>query len=426
MNIFPSDKVIKNDDGSLRMVFDVEEGVRITLTFSEMEHSKGAAIDCVLMAVVHMNDRAWPFSGHINLLSLSSRETFARQLGKSLDRKLPLEMFLSRAIDGVLTYVRNQDSSVGFEEIDAKLPEKPLFDPILVQNAPNLLFGKGGTGKSYLGLRIAVSLATGVPFLGMAPVKMCNTLFVDFEDSPDEFYHRINRLIGGMGSSVELEQIMGKLRYMKPTAPLHEILPALKKIVYQHRIGFVLVDSAILACGGEPEKADVAARYFATLAQLGVTTLTIAHETKAENHAYPFGSVVWWNSPRNIWNAQGLDTDLDEDEEANLNMPIELGLFHRKSNAGSRSRMIAGRIEFGEGTVSVGFGNRAIWTKEVSVSTRILRFLRRVGVAGKKDIEGELSDVEKANVKQNLHRLVEGGKIELIGGQGGEYKIKSK
>ena len=400
----------------------------IAFTFSTIEEGKGHEVNAVVSVDCTVNDDNWQFSGRLNILSLSSRGVFATQMVKpSTKFKLPADIFLSKAIEKVLTYLRAKDESVWFEEITGTTPERPLFSPFIIENAPNLLFGKGGTGKTYICLRMCLSLITGRPILGFTPTRKCKVLFVDYEASKGEFYDRFSKLISGLGPDVELTDIMKGIRYFPPLGrPLHEIVPLLKKTIVEHGIDFVLVDSAILACGGEPEKADIAGRYFNALATLNVTTLTIAHETKAENHAYPFGSVVWWNSPRNIWNAQGMNEVEDEDAEVDPEQPIEVGLFHRKANNGSKARMVSTRILFQDSKVSLTLGDQGNWDKEVSVSTRILRFLRARGVSNRKGIDAEFSDLEKNTIRVNLQRLQTSGKITLLGGQGGDYCITSK
>jgi hypothetical protein len=408
-------------------VLDAVEGGSVTYKFSEVEESNGREINAMVDAVVHIPELPmWSFCGRLNIVSLSAREGFARQLSKPSKMKIPAEISLSNAVHKVVTYLRSRDESVWFENIEGTIPEKPLFNPFIIENAPNLMFGKGGTGKTYICLRLLLSLITGKSFLGFRPERSVKVLFVDYEASKGEFFDRFNRLLGGMTESVDISEVMGKIRYFPPLGrPMHEIIPLLKKTIRDNGIEFVLIDSAILACGGEPERAEVAARYFNALASLGVTTLTIAHETKAENHAYPFGSVVWWNSPRNIWNAQSMSEVEDEDADPDPNRPIEAGLFHRKSNNGGKSRMVSTRISFTGGKTSITLGDQSHWEKEVSTSTRILRFLRRNGLSSRKDIDEELEGVEKNAIKVSLRRLVDTGKVVRMGGQGGDYAIKT-
>lgn len=408
-------------------VLDAVEGGSVTYRFSEVEESNGREVNAMVDAVVHIPEiPMWSFCGRLNIVSLSAREGFARQLSKPSKMKIPAEISLSNAVHKVITYLRSRDESVWFENIEGTIPEKPLFNPFIIENAPNLMFGKGGTGKTYICLRLLLSLITGKSFLGFKPERTCKVLFVDYEASKGEFFDRFNRLLGGMAESVDISEVMGKIRYFPPLGrPMHEIIPLLKKTIRDNGIEFVLIDSAILACGGEPERAEVAARYFNALASLGVTTLTIAHETKAENHAYPFGSVVWWNSPRNIWNAQSMSEVEDEDADPDPNRPIEAGLFHRKSNNGGKSRMVSTKISFEGGKTSITLGDQSHWEKEVSTSTRILRFLRRNGLASRKDIDEELEGVEKNAIKVTLRRLVDTNKVVRMGGQGGDYAIKN-
>jgi hypothetical protein len=88
-------------------------------------------------------------------------------------------------------------------------------------------------------------------------------------------------------------------------------------------VGFMIIDSAGLACGGEPEKAEGAIRFFNALNSLGLSSLTTAHVTKEETkELYPFGSIFWHNGARMTWNVQG-DRDLDV---------LHLGFFCRKAN----------------------------------------------------------------------------------------------
>lgn len=428
MRFYRGDVVTTTPDGGARISFDIEEGVVGTFTFTEIEQTKTQTIDAILRVVIHIEGKEHALTGHLNLLSLSSRETFLRQLGYTLPKKLPLPVFLGRAIEAVQDHLGTNDGSVWFEDIQAIARPDPLFPPFLVDGAPNLIFGKGGTGKTFICLRMALSMAFGIPFLGVTPTRKCKVLFVDYEDSQHEFADRINKLLSGLGQyAPDVEEIGKKIKYFRALNPFQDIVPALKKIIQEEGISFVIVDSAIMACGSEPEKADVAARYFNALAKLQTTSLTIAHETKAETHNYPFGSVVWWNSPRNIWNIQGMGGEQSDDEEEPTNEPVELGLFHRKANNGARSRLLAATMSITDNKATITQGDRNDWESEMTVATRITKFLRDAGQPkSRKDIEKELDGVEKNTIKQTLRRLHKSGKITLIGGQGGEYVFTQK
>ncbi len=65
------------------------------------------------------------------------------------------------------------------------------------------LAAHGGMGKSYLAIRLAISVATGTRFLGM-PVKLGKVLFVDAELDVLEQQRRLNRVLRGLNLSNDI------------------------------------------------------------------------------------------------------------------------------------------------------------------------------------------------------------------------------
>jgi hypothetical protein len=203
-----------------------------------------------------------------------------------------------------------------------------------------------------------------------------------------------------------------------------DLVHRLKKVIKEHDIGFIIVDSAVSACGGEPEKADVVARYFNALSGLGVTSLTIAHETKSENHAYPFGSVYWYNFPRSIWNVRSVREDDDEITQNSTNV-VETGLFHRKANNGPINEMIPLRVTFhnkGEQLekVVIARGDDGVWEDEKSISSRIKKLLKDGGKT-RSELVDALPDVASKMLEKELSRLKTKGTISLMGTKGSPY-----
>ena len=58
----------------------------------------------------------------------------------------------------------------------------------------NLLFSKGGIGKTFLALRMALSVATGEELFGFKPTKITRVLFLDLENSDKTFKDRLTEL----------------------------------------------------------------------------------------------------------------------------------------------------------------------------------------------------------------------------------------
>jgi RecA-family ATPase len=69
-----------------------------------------------------------------------------------------------------------------------------LIHEWLPLNEISSLYGAGGAGKSLLALQMAISIATGTPFLGLQTVLSIPALVVFCEDSKDELHRRVNAI----------------------------------------------------------------------------------------------------------------------------------------------------------------------------------------------------------------------------------------
>ena len=106
----------------------------------------------------------------------------------------------------------------------------------------------------------------------------------------------------------------------------------------------VIVDSIAAACGGEPERADIALRLCNAVRALDTTALLIGHQTKGnDDTGKPFGSVFGTNEARSTMEikrqqAAGQDT-------------MNLGLYHRKINDGRLEKPIGISVSFSDDTI---------------------------------------------------------------------------
>lgn len=404
--------VVNGDTVSIRE--RVDDGVA-EFEFSELEQSKNRELDSTLVVRLHVpGSHAKPFSGRINIMSMSAREGFSRTLAKSFGKNLPWDLLLSRAAETLRQHWATRDTSLWIEDAEDE-ETRMLFDPFLDKGGANVFFGKGGSGKTFISLRIALSYALGIPFLDFTPAETGVVLFVDYEATKGEIKNRLRRIAKGDHLAIPMDSLEKRFRYINLDGALPDCLPTLKKVIAEHGIGLLVIDSAVQACGGEPEKADVASRYFNALRSLSVPSLTIAHETKLENHAYPFGSVFFWNAPRNIWNVQ---CDSDDDDRVK-----QVGLFHRKNNNGPIHRAMAVRLFHGEDQTEVGWGDRGLWENELTTGERVLRRIREKGVLDKLALYQALPEVKKDTVDKSVARLRKQGKIVCLDEVNGLWSV---
>jgi len=118
-----------------------------------------------------------------------------------------------------------------------------------------------------------------------------------------------------------------ELYYRRCHQPVADDIETIKNIILENGIALVIIDSIGPACGGEPETADSALRYFKALRSLETTSLSISHRTKREESKGPFGSVYWYNLARYVWTVELGDASKQNE--------FAVTLHHEKSNTTS-------------------------------------------------------------------------------------------
>lgn len=190
----------------------------------------------------------------------------------------------------------------------------------------SILFGDGGTGKSFLALRLLSELASeGMPV----------ALF-DWELSETTHRRRLEAINGPN---------MPDVRYVRLDRPLVYEVDRLRRIIRQDGLRYAVLDSIGYGTAGAPESAEAAMDYCRAVRQLGIGCLALAHVTKAENgDQRPFGSTFWHNSARATWNLKLANTSPD-------GQVLQLAGFHRKSNLGRLRPPIGLKVSFEEARV---------------------------------------------------------------------------
>ena len=115
----------------------------------------------------------------------------------------------------------------------------------------------------------------------------------------------------------------------------------LAETVQSKGIDLVVVDSAVPACGGNPNEPESVQGLFYGLRQLEVTSLIVAHVSKnttAGPVTTPYGSVFWSNLSRNVWQAEKKQ-ELGEDS-------MVVALRHRKTNVGPLLKPVSLKLSF--------------------------------------------------------------------------------
>lgn len=199
---------------------------------------------------------------------------------------------------------------------------------VLLKRHPVMLFGDGGTAKSYLGLYLAGQLAR----------RGVSVLFADWELAGEDHRERLGKLFGD-----HLPQI----HYVRCAHPLVREADQLRRQIEELGIHYVMCDSVAFAADGAPESAEVAMAYFRAVRQMGVGSLHIAHVTKqrdddekgTQGNQKPFGSTFWHNSARATWYVKRADDTTDDGR-------VTIGLYNRKANMGRLRPAVGYEFDF--------------------------------------------------------------------------------
>ena len=195
--------------------------------------------------------------------------------------------------------------------------------PLIVERGTNLYFGLGGTGKTWLAQFFACLISYPMDHAGFRP-EPGKVLYLDYEDSPEIFEGRLQMIGNG------LDMPKPDIFYRYCSSPLIHDVEEIQRIIIEHHLNMVVIDSVGLACGGEPEKAEPVLAYYQALRSLRITSLSLDHMTKGGNQKQAYGNQYKMSQSRNAWEVvRG---------EASDDATLEMGLFHRKANHGMLHR----------------------------------------------------------------------------------------
>jgi hypothetical protein len=211
------------------------------------------------------------------------------------------------------------------------LRDLPLSAPVdylcvegltLLRSHPVVLFGDGGTAKSYLALLVAGQLAR----------RGVTVLYADWELAADEHRDRLERIFGAN----DLPAIL----YARCDKPMTYEAERLRRVIARDEVQYLICDSVAFACDGPPEAAEVAGRYFQALRQMRVGSLHLAHTNRSDrSDEKPFGSTFWHNGARSTWHVKLAAPAVDTGR-------ITVGLYNKKSNLGPLRPAVGFHIAF--------------------------------------------------------------------------------
>jgi hypothetical protein len=363
----------------------------------------------------------WPtgpgITGHIHhskmtdLLGTNIKKTVVADLSKHI-ATMNWATMLETMCEYVLKDVRQGSPLKLLADVVPSEANEWRLHPILHEDMCTVMFGLGGSLKTFLATMCAVRVALG------HDAEPGNVLILDWESSEDDWFKRVSMVVNGLGVAEPTN-----IFYRRCVAPLADDLEEIQAMGMENDINLYIIDSGLWACGGEAEKSEPTMEFFRAQRSLGGTTLVIAHQNSDDNTKKPYGNVMWVNSPRST-------IQVIKAQDTPFGTPAEIGLYQRKVNFGIGFQPIGIKATFDvaknqrwSSEDAVTFGKADVHespdlAKGLPLNQKILHELN----SGRKTVV-ELTDTiegaDGASIRRDLNRLKVKGLAVKMGDQWG-------
>lgn len=357
--------------------------------------------------------------------NMMSGQTKSR-LVKELNEHLPIgikewAVVLNEFIRATLQAVSEGEPAVFLNANECKSGSiQYLIHPIAPLQQPTIIFGLGGSGKSFLTLLLGLLIQTPAgDTLGLDIAGDHNVLYLDWETDSNVIHHRMKMLSNGLGYNTSLI-------YRRCNKPLAQDLEAIQAMINKHKIEVVIVDSLAQACGGDLMH-QVALEFFQGLRSLTynnqpLSSLVVAHTSKGDpanksNSRSVFGSAFFTNYARSVWELNG------KQEPGQPKLTIVL--THKKSNYGLSKSMVFD-VTFSANKVEITGGktyDRDYVVDQLKISERVQEALLQ-GDSTVEEIADRLGDVGHKQISDTLSKLTAVGRVVRV--DRGKYAIPTQ
>ena len=261
----------------------------------------------------------------INLTSQQSLNTIIKALREMTDDYFPdidWPKIMEQLVVNVSKYKGGNMESVLIGNTPVVNEEKHYIFPFIRKNAINIIYGAGGSGKSYLSVLFGLIVQSGKSYAGLSP-DQGNVLYIDWESDPEDLNERLRAVKKGL---VEVHPDIADIEFLYYRAKDKFINEedTIADMIVENNIGLIIIDSFGGALAGEINDSEASMQLANCLRSLGVSILGIDHVSKSNSNS-PIGTVYKVNLARNLWS---VTSKVDE-----VNNEMEVVLKHTKTNS---------------------------------------------------------------------------------------------
>lgn len=169
--------------------------------------------------------------------------------------------------------------------LDNGIPEiKWIVQDIFTRNGVSIIGGASGSYKTWIGMYLALCIATGKPFLEKYETQKENVLYVDEENGLVTMANRFNMLKYGNSFAADKFDNLFISVFNNVKLDNDEKIKILRTIIVNHKIKVVILDSMVRCMEGEEDKSKDVRIIFDNLKpifkELDVTFIILHHTTK--------------------------------------------------------------------------------------------------------------------------------------------------
>jgi len=258
-----------------------------TIEFDDIGDERGG-IWCETTVYYHMGGRAEPIIS-FERANLQNKTTGAlKSIKMRLEEVAPGVNWsdaLVAAAGTTITEYRTSSSEGGFLDVldpdaaDAKDPY--LLRPFVAATGTSIIYGKHGSAKSMIAVRISATVITGKPLFGEVPQHTGPVLYVDFEDSPEPHQYRMFAI--AMGMDIKPEKLNGMLYHERVSRNMKDARRRLRRVIREEGIVLVVVDSIGLARASDVSGSEATIKLFKMFGTLDTPVLALDHMSKENN-----------------------------------------------------------------------------------------------------------------------------------------------
>lgn len=227
--------------------------------------------------------------------------------------------------------------------IPKRPPPPDLVQYLVTRDKTSVIYGPGGYGKGWLAVGIAVAVASGRPFAGLA-VGQGPVLYLDWEDDENVFRHRVELICTGLpGPPIDVDTL--PLDYRRCERPLPDDVDTLSRDVDARGYVLLIVDSVEMASlSGEHQNYNDRATAMARALRLVLCSHLLVDHVSDEGRrgkelaGKAIGGVMKGNLSRNQW-------EIKRDQEIGAT-ESHIGLYQTKQNHTARLPPIGFCLDF--------------------------------------------------------------------------------